>query len=502
MRLDVPSQNRLTEARSHLKAGRHGSAIAIYQDLTSIITDNAGLWLEQALAAKDHADFPLAAASCREAARLAGHDGALLIRLGNEFRSLRRHAESRECFTRAMNDPAAAADAIRGLVDWHERTGDPDAARALVDDFLSGRPDDVTGRYLDSRLLERSGQPESAETTLRDLLGRDQTPPSVRISAGYLLARILDRTERFDEAMAVLEEVKAPMISDPRIRLGLSQYDEGVSARNRLLAQLTAPMIRNWQEAPLPAEANRPQIVFLGGHPRSGTTLLERVLDSHPGITAFDESPAFYLTVDPFLRTHGPGHPGVSSLPDAYFRQLEWELGTAIPTGCVLDKNPSLTACLHSWLRAFPGVRVLIALRHPLDVLLSCYFMDAPLNALSANFCSLERVAKHYRDMLDVWLRLRDLGGFRWLETRYEDLVRDVAGEGHRVTRFAGADWVPEQADFSQTRNSTPLAAPTFHDVTKPAHSRSINRWQAYERHLEPLRHKMRPYLDRLGYTW
>ena len=104
----------------------------------------------------------------------------------------------------------------------------------------------------------------------------------------------------------------------------------------------------------------------------------------------------------------------------------------------LLDKNPSATMSLDTWLRLFPELKVIIALRDPRDVVISCFFLNIMLNATNVNFLSLERTVKHYSDLMDVWLRMRDLGGFAWIETRYEDVVSDMESEGRRVTEFLG----------------------------------------------------------------
>ena len=85
---------------------------------------------------------------------------------------------------------------------------------------------------------------------------------------------------------------------------------------------------------------------------------------------------------------------------------------------------------LNVWLRVFPELKVIIALRDPRDVIISCFFLNIMLNATNVNFLSLERTAKHYADLMDVWLRMRELGGFDWIETRYEDVVADLEAEG------------------------------------------------------------------------
>ena len=113
------------------------------------------------------------------------------------------------------------------------------------------------------------------------------------------------------------------------------------------------------------------------------------------------------------------------------------KLGSAGTGKLLLDKNPSPTARLPLWLKVFPELRVLIALRDPRDVVLSCYFQNIPLNAANVNFLSFERLAKHYADLMDIWLAVREWEGFAWLEVRYEDTVADLEKEGRRVTELS-----------------------------------------------------------------
>jgi len=174
--------------------------------------------------------------------------------------------------------------------------------------------------------------------------------------------------------------------------------------------------------------------------------------------------------------------------------------GPAIATELLLDKNPSLTAQLHQWLRLFPATKVIIALRDPRDVLISTSFLNVRLNPTSVNFLSLERTARHYADLMDVWLRLRDLGGFDWLESRYEDVVADLATEGRRVTEFLGLIWHPQQAASHEKAKHQFVFAPTYNDVTKPVHNRAIGRWKNYAETLAPVQAQLAPYLRNFRY--
>ena len=161
----------------------------------------------------------------------------------------------------------------------------------------------------------------------------------------------------------------------------------------------------------------------------------------------------------------------------------------------------SPTARLPLWLRVFPEIKVLIALRDPRDVVLSCYFQNLQLNSVSVNFLSLERLARHYADLMNVWLATREWEGFAWLETRYEDLVADLPAEGRRVAAFLGFEWDEVQTRFFEGSRAKHLYSPTYQDVTRPVYSKSVGRWRAYEKYLAPVLPVLEPYCRRFGYA-
>jgi hypothetical protein len=133
-------------------------------------------------------------------------------------------------------------------------------------------------------------------------------------------------------------------------------------------------------------------------------------------------------------------------------------------------------------------------------VVVSCFFLNLLLNATNVNFLSLDRTVKHYADLMDVWLRLRELGGFDWLESRYEDVVSGVEQEGRKATEFLGLTWHPAQASYQETARRKVLYAPTYHDVTQPVYQRAVGRWQRYAQALAPVRERLAPYCRAFGY--
>jgi hypothetical protein len=166
----------------------------------------------------------------------------------------------------------------------------------------------------------------------------------------------------------------------------------------------------------------------------------------------------------------------------------------------LLDKSPSATPWLHVWLRLYPHSKIIIALRDPRDVVISRYFQNLLTESGIVCFGSLETTARHYANCTDVWLRLRELGGFEWIETRYEDVVADLRREGLRLTEFLGLPWHEAQATYYETARRKYVYSPTYDEVRKPIYQTAVARWKHYESALAPLQENLAKYCRAFGY--
>ncbi len=499
------------QAQQGLLNGRHAAALAGYRNLVQKFPGVAQLWAELGIAAGGELDFVTANQATQRAAELASADANLLVSIGQQYHRLRRLDRACACFERAVAADSSSVHARLSLAAWFERNRRRDEAWECVGACLAQHPKDFRALYFKAFLLHRKGLNGEAETALRDLLQDDPSDPDVKSSAHHLLGVVLDELGQYAEAMKWLGKAKT-LLRQRTDTAALEQaYDKMDEARRKILAEMTPETLRRWREQAATAPCPHP-LVFLGGPPRSGTTLIEQILGAHPGILVFDEPDAF---ADELLKVLHPPPPArgltLKSLnalaPTAraqmihrYFKSLLRETEEKPGTRMLLDKNPSLTASLHIWLRLFPQLKVIIALRDPRDIIVSCYFQNLSLTAANANFLSLERTVKFYADCMDVWLRMRELGGFEWIETRYEDVVGNLEAEGRRVTSFLGLPWQEAQAAYYETARRKFVFAPTYNDVTKPVYKQAVGRWEHYAEALAPLQAGLAKYRLAFGY--
>jgi Flp pilus assembly protein TadD len=501
--MNAPNQlTDVDQARKLLLQHEFAQALPRYEKLVRKFPASAVLWFEYGNAASGLRKLDLANTAWKKALDLAPGNAELIAMVGHRYQALRLPDQAREYFSLAAKADARAINPRISLAVLLEQNHRLDEARAAVQECLTLDSRDDQARYFMAVLDRREGKLDQAETRLRDLLSSEPRHPYVRYACRYELAQVLDRTERYDEAIQLLLEAKQIVRALTDTDLLLRGYDHGAQSARRFTGSLPKDILLKWSKffPKEKRELSRP-LAFLGGHPRSGTTLLEQILDAHPQIAALDEPTAFLDVLQPaFLKSKEHSSARLNALRRDYFSALDQELQGRGQGKVLLDKNPSPTARLPIWLRVFPELQVIIALRDPRDVILSCFFQNIPVNAVNVNFLSFERLAKHYRDLMDIWLTVRDWEGFSWIETRYEDLVLDMEKEGQRVTAFLSLAWDEQQKIFYEKSRQKQMYSPTYQDVTRPVYARSVARWRAYEKHLQPILPLLQPYCVRFGY--
>jgi hypothetical protein len=180
---------------------------------------------------------------------------------------------------------------------------------------------------------------------------------------------------------------------------------------------------------------------------------------------------------------------------------MEKHIGHPIGTRLLIDKNPSLNILIPAFIRVFPEIKLLIALRDPRDVCLSC-FMQAhlPLSKGSVAYLSMEGTIEGYVRVMSLWRTLAPLLEGHYLEIRYEDMVENIESASRRALGFLGVPWDERVLRFDEHARSKRVISPTYADVAKPISRRAVGRWQKYQKYFEPHLDKLAPFLKAFGY--
>ena len=269
---------------------------------------------------------------------------------------------------------------------------------------------------------------------------------------------------------------------------------------------LTSEEFKKWPPHRAPDARNSP--IFVVGFPRSGTTLLEQMLDAHPQLQSMDETP-FFEKLAGKLRRHDPRILDDLSVlrqfdVDELRKHYHLMAAERIPRrwdAQLVDKNPLNMLWLPMIYRLFPSAKFILCLRHPCDVILSCYMQNFRSSVLGAACENLPRLAAAYVQAMRTWLQHVQVLQPDLLISRYEDLVGDFAGQTRRIAEFFELEDATPMLQFDRrAREKTYIATPSYSQVIEPINTKGLNRWHLYREYFEPVLPTLQPMLDHWGY--
>jgi tetratricopeptide (TPR) repeat protein len=418
-----------------------------------------------------------------------------------------------EAFEAARRLGDRSAKSAMELAALYEQAGRLDEAMALVESVPASDPARGWADLVLGMLLRRGGQLDRAREVLGSLGAKADPRTELYAQAWAELATVLDGSGEHGAAWDAIERCKAAQRPHEGPSLRASEH---VARRFGAMALgLTPERVRAWADRL--AITDPSPIALLAGFPRSGTTLLEQVVDAHPGVQSVEERDVLAGEVFPSLVHGHPPESDVLPILDAVSRKQAGRLraryadalrGWAAAAGSpkagaalLLDKNPGATPLVPVLRLLCPGAPVLLALRDPRDVVLSCYMRYLQLNPLSVNFLTIERTAAKYAQDMSAWLHTRAAHPDAWCEVRYEELVDDLEGTARRALTALGMPWDPSVLAYRDRLRSKIVTSPTHDKVREPVTRRAVGRWKNYERMIAPAMPHLEPFLRAFGYA-
>jgi tetratricopeptide (TPR) repeat protein len=423
---------------------------------------------------------------------LASYDRALAVRpdyakaLLNRsvtLSGLRRFEAALESYNRALTVQPDFAEAHNGLGVALIQLGRLPEARAALEKAIALAPSNAKYR----RDLVDITRFVAGDTDLTALekLARDGAALSSddQIELRFALAKAYEDLGRHTEAFSQWLDGNA-------LKRQQITYDEAATLGllDRIHAAFTAELIQKWQNVGHPSSVP----VFIIGMARSGSTLVEQILASHPAVFGGGELMSFRNAVQAIRPTLGNlttflelmSGMAVEDYRDLGTRYLAEIQRLAPGATRITDKMPMnfiYAGLIHL---ALPNASIIHTVRDPVDTCLSCFctlFFEG--QNYSYDLAELGRYYRHYQDLMAHWHRILPPG--RILDVRYEDIVADLEGQARRIVAHCGLDWDPHCLAFHQTER--PVLTASAAQVRQPIYNNAIGRWRVYEEHLGPL---------------
>jgi tetratricopeptide (TPR) repeat protein len=425
---------------------------------------------------------------------------------GNALLALGAISDAEASYQRALEIDANQYVALAGLAHIACSRGAYPEARVWAEKALAlapGFPTAVTS-LATAQLGERKA-PE-AEERVRGLLGDSRLTDSERAYAKGLLGDILDAQSRPAEAFA-----EYAACNEGLRRLYADRYGAGANAleyaqsMSRYFARVQPEV---WRARPAvgPDFSGVRGHVFLLGFPRSGTTLLEVILEGHPNVVSLEEHELLIDSVQEFMQRpedlEGLSRATPAALEAArasYWRRVA-EAKADVAGKIFVDKYPLNTLKLPLIARLFPDARILFACRDPRDIVLSCFRHRFRMSAPIYELLSLESAARYYNAVMQLLIRLMGVLTLEICLVRHEDLVTEFVREMKRICEFLGLDWSPAMGDFALRTKSRAVLTPSTAQLVRGLSTEGLGQWRRYRTQLAPVEPLLEPWVKRFYY--
>lgn len=482
--------------------GQMQEAVAAYRQAIALRPDYFEALSDLGVALMALGETGEAALHLNRALALRPHSVDARCNLGSLLHVGGQVEQARGMFEHALRIDPGSVKAMASLAALLERLGETDEAQTLVTRGLAAEPDEALLNLVAARLERREKRLQEAAVRLEKLRARALSP-DLAGEIHLLLGQLRDELGDADGAYASLVEGNRLLA---RISLrGVAEKDRYLQFVEAFGRKMVEELARG---VPTPTESGGGEPAFLIGFPRSGTTLLEQILDSHPRIQTLEEKPAVAAMLDAYQAWSNERRQGLAELGpadivclrDVYFSEVAKHLDRD-PDALLVDKLPLNTVLVPLIWRVFPRANFILALRHPCDVCLSCFMQSFAANAGMASFYTLEDAARTYTKVMGLWRTYEQLLPLRSHRVRYEDVVADVARAAHDVLDFLGVEWNDAVlAHTEHARRRGAIRTPSYHQVTQPIYRHAQYRWERYAKAFEPLLSELRPFIEHFGY--
>jgi hypothetical protein len=191
----------------------------------------------------------------------------------------------------------------------------------------------------------------------------------------------------------------------------------------------------------------------------------------------------------------------VQSLRQNYFELTVRAAGESMAGRILVDKLPLNIVHLALIHRMFPDARIVMALRHPCDAVLSWFMQKFALNDAMANFSSIEDAAVLYDKVMSLLRKYEESLPLRLHYVRYEKLLGDLEGEARKLTAFLGIEWNEQMLDYRKTaRGNRYINTPSYAAVSEGIYHHATGRWKHYAERLSPVQELLNPWIRDFGY--
>tara|TARA_B100000614_G_C14549161_1_gene493279 strand:- start:767 stop:2461 length:1695 start_codon:yes stop_codon:yes gene_type:complete len=423
-----------------------------------------------------------------------------LYNYGTLFKRLNDPKNAEKYLTKAISISPNNFPPYNNLMEVYDKSNQNEKLKKLIDDAKSKFKNNTSINLFDAKLLFKLREYEKVIELLEKISfdGKEKYKEHNRTE---LIAKSYDHISNYKKAFEyfkITNEVNYDLNKDI---VDKNKYIEVIEKRIKFFDKEKSI---DW---PVLSEINKnSDPTFLIGFPRSGTTLLDTILRSHPLIDVLEEKPI----VDKFVELLNikiksdfknlKDHKIDKEMRDFYFREKS-NYSSKKNCKIVIDKMPLNTVYVGEIVRFFPNAKFIFAIRHPSDCVLSCFMQNFLLNNAMTNFLNLEDSAKLYNQVMILWELYNNKLKINFHMIRYEDLIENFETEVKKLLNYLGVDWSNKVTEFYKTsKKRGMLNTPSYNQVSQPLYTKSIGRWKNYQDQFQDISPILDKWIQKFSY--
>jgi tetratricopeptide (TPR) repeat protein len=412
----------------------------------------------------------------------ARNDGRVLQHIAQMFTRLNQHRDAEKCYRRALETASDNAQYRYNLATSVIALGKMDEAEMLLDQVIARAPHDYDA-YYNRATLRRQTVANNHIAQMEQLLSGPLQNPMGQVQLGFALAKELEDLGEHARAFAALKRG-----ADTRRKMLSYRVEDDARAMREIASVFDTEALARVERGD-----RNPRPIFIVGLPRSGTTLIDRILSSHSRVESLGEVSDFATALmraaskakDKFDLIRESASADFAAVGRAY-------RGTtgAVATGAAwaIDKTPINFLYLGPIALALPDAVIIHVRRGAMDV---CYAMYKTLFRMAYPFSyDLSDLARYYLAYRELMAHWRTALPGRFLEIDYEDLVANQECATRRLVAHCGLDW--EEACLAFEKNDRPSLTASAAQVRQKIYGSSVGLWRSYSGELEPLARALR----------
>ncbi|MDH4049043.1 MAG: sulfotransferase [Gammaproteobacteria bacterium] len=467
-----------------LEAQDRKTAFSAFGSVTKLEPAHAAAWAHLAKLYMGEGQVNLADAALREARKVRSDDPMVNDLLGTVASLMGDYEEARELYQRAIDrspsHPPFLLNLANNLV-YHGQTG---ASKALFEKIIELQPDSPQAHWA---LAGASKATDDAHIEqMQALCGGKGRNPRALAFYYYAIGKEYEDLQQWDPAFEAFSE-------GARQRRMTVDYDE--KAEIEMFDCLSQQFTGQWLADGSPGhESGKP--IFVLGQPRSGTTLIERIISSHSQVHSAGELQHFGLAIRRLSNFQDPKRFSAGLINAAMGVDCRKIAGMYLETtrkmqgdaARFIDKLPQNYLFLPLILKALPHAKIVHLVRDPRDASFSSFkqlFADAYLHSYDQR--EMARHHARYWHLMQLW---RERFPGRFFDMSYEATVQDLESNARALIEYLELPW--EDACLSFHEQKTAVSTASAVQVREPAHTRSVGRWRRYESQLAPMLGELR----------